>query len=328
MAREDVRAGLPAMLAAVHDELTGVAEGRVASYIPELACADPNWFGIAVATTDGVVFECGDSAQPFTIQSVSKPFVYGLALEMHGRDRVLERIGVEPSGESFNSIILDERSNRPFNPMINSGAIVTADLIEGPDFAARSSRMIDMLSRYASHRLGVDDAVFASERTTGHRNRAIAHLMSSFGMLSDKLEETLELYFQQCSVLVTCRDLAVMGATLANWGVNPLSGQRAVEAPYVKDILSMMLSCGMYDYSGEWAYRVGLPAKSGVGGGIVAVVPGQGAIATFSPPLDEKGNSVRGIRAIEKLADHYGLHFLESVFRGNTLGSAMRVETD
>lgn len=277
MARDDVRAGLPAMLAAVHDELAGVDDGRVADYIPELAGADPAWFGIAVATTDGVIFECGDAEQPFTIQSVSKPFVYGLALEMQGCDRVLGRIGVEPSGESFNSIILDERSNRSFNPMINSGAIVTADLIEGRDLAERSNRLLDMLNRYAGRGLPVDDAVYASERASGHRNRAIGHLMSSFGMLSGKLDETLELYFLQCSVLVTCRDLAVMGATLANWGANPLTGERAVQGPYVKDILSTMLSCGMYDYSGEWAYRVGLPAKSGVGGGIVAVVPGQGA---------------------------------------------------
>ncbi len=323
MSRAAVRAGLPKMLAEVHDSLRGVSEGRVADYIPELADADPAWFGLTLATTDGVLFEYGDFNQPFTIQSVSKPFVYGLALQLHGREQVLERIGVEPSGESFNAIVLDERSNRPFNPMINSGAIVAADLIEGADFAARSKRLIGMLSRYAGRPLEVDQAVFESERTTGHRNRAIAHLMSSFGMLSEQLDDSLDLYFQQCSVQVTCHDLAVMGATLANWGVNPFTRERAIEARYVKDVLSLMLSCGMYDYSGEWAYRIGLPAKSGVGGGIVAVVPGQGAIASFSPPLDARGNSVRGIGAIETIAERYGLHFLESVFRGNTLGSEM-----
>ena len=138
-------------------------------------------------------------------------------------------------------------------------------------------------------------------------------------MLGENIEETLELYFQQCALLVTCRDLAVMGATLASWGVNPLTGERAIEQTYVKDILSIMLSCGMYDYSGEWAYRIGIPAKSGVGGGIVAVVPGQGAVATFAPPLDAKGNSVRGIKVIEELSELYSLHYLEAVSRGNTL---------
>jgi glutaminase len=311
------------VLDTLYEKYLPVDEGKVADYIPELGRADPSWFGIVVVTTNGEVFECGDSTQAFTIQSISKPFVYGLALEDQGRDEVLSRVGVEPSGEAFNSIILDQGSNRPFNPMINSGAIVTTDLITGQDYPERRGRTVAMLSRYAGRELHVDNSVFMSERATGHRNRAIAHLMRSFGMLSEHLEESLELYFQQCSVLVTCRDLAVMGATLANWGINPITGERAVQQEYVKDILSIMLSCGMYDYSGEWAFRIGIPAKSGVGGGIVAVVPGQGAIATFSPPLDAKGNSVRGIKVLEELADHYGLHYLEAVFRGNTLGRAV-----
>jgi len=317
-----VRAELPLVLEQLHAELKTLDAGRIATYIPELGRASPDWFGLAVVTTDGVVFEFGDSAQPFTIQSISKPFVYGLALERHGREEVLSRIGVEPSGEAFNSIVLDEQSNRPFNPMINTGAIVATDLIEGRDYAERVGQLMDTLSRYAGRPLYIDNAVFVSERSSGHRNRAIAHLMMSFGMLSDRLEETLELYFQQCSVVVTCRDLAVMGATLANWGVNPCTGERALAQDYVKDVLSTMLTCGMYDHSGEWAYRVGLPAKSGVSGGIVAVVPGQAAIATFSPLLDRKGNSARGLEAIRTLADRYGLHYLESVFRGNTLRRA------
>lgn len=316
------RARLPGVLRELHESCQHLDDGRVASYIPELACADPDHFGIAVVFTDGESIDQGDVDVPFTIQSVSKPFVYGLALQDHGRDFLLSRVGVEPSGEAFNSIILDHVSKRPFNPMINSGAIVTTDLIRGRDYAERADRLTGMLSGCAGRPLSVDEAVLASERATGHRNRAIAHLMVSFGMLSDRLEETLELYFRQCSVLVTCRDLAVMGATLANWGVNPLSGERAVEQQYVKDILSIMLSCGMYDYSGEWAYRIGLPAKSGVGGGIVAVIPGQGAVATYSPRLDDKGNSVRGIKVLEAVAERFGLHYLESVFRGNTLGRA------
>src|SRR6185436_11430800 len=193
-------------------------------------------------------------------------------------------------GEAFNSIVLDEQTNRPFNPLVNAGAIATADLVAGKDFSERIRRMLAMFARYFGRTMYVDNSVFMSERATGHRNRAIGHLMLNFGMIQDRVEETLELYFQQCSLLVNCHDLATLGATLANRGVNPVTGERAIKAEYVKDVLSIMASCGMYDYAGEWAFRVGLPAKSGVGGGIVAVVPGQFGIGIFSPPLDAKGN--------------------------------------
>jgi glutaminase len=276
-------------------------------------------------TVDGQVFEVGDHQQFFTIQSVSKPFVYGLALEDHGRDAVLKRVGVEPTGEAFNSVLLDETTNRPFNPMVNAGAIATADLIRGNDYPDRVKRMNDMFSRYCGREVHTDNSVFMSERLTGHRNRAIGHLMLNFDMVSQSIEESLELYFQQCSMLVNCHDLAVMGATLANAGVNPLTSERAIEPQYVKDLLSVMHSCGMYDYAGEWAYRVGIPAKSGVGGGIVAVVPGQAGIATFSPPLDPKGNSIRGIRVCEELSRRFGLHVFESGFRGESLQSQFKV---
>ena len=298
-------------LTALHERYRALNGGAVANYIPELALADPSWFGIAVASTDGRIVEVGDSKRPFTIQSISKPFVYGQALETWGRDAVLAKIGVEPSGDPFNSIVLHEESNRPFNPLVNAGAIATADLIPGETITERSKRLLGMIERYVGHEVHVDSAVFTSERSTGHRNRAIAHLMLNFGMTSPRVDETLELYFQQCSVLVTCRDLAAMGATLANGGVNPMTSERAVPAEYVRDILSVMLTCGMYDFSGEWTYRVGLPAKSGVGGGIVAVIPGRGAIAVFSPPLDARGNSVRGLQVCEDLARQFGLHSFE-----------------
>jgi glutaminase len=168
-----------------------------------------------------------------------------------------------------------------------------------------------MFQRYVGHPVSVDMAVFTSERATGHRNRAIAHLMLNFGMIDARVDEALDLYFKQCSVLVTCRDLAMMGATLANQGVNPLTGERAIAAEYVRDVLSVMYTCGMYDYAGEWAYRVGLPAKSGVGGGILAVVPGQAGIGVFSPRLDVHGNSVRGIRVCEDLSERFGLHIFD-----------------
>ncbi len=298
-------------LMALLQRYRSVNDGAVASYIPELALTDPNWFGIAVASADGRIVEVGDSKRLFTIQSLSKPFVYGLALESWGRDAVLKKVGVEPTGDPFNSIVLHEESNRPFNPMVNAGAIATADLIPGEAITERSKRLLGTIQRYVGHDVFVDSAVFTSERSTGHRNRAIAHLMLNFGMISPRVDETLELYFQQCSILINCRDLAAMGATLANGGVNPLTSERAVPTEYVRDILSVMLTCGMYDFSGEWAYRVGLPAKSGVGGGILAVIPGRGAIAVFSPPLDSRGNSVRGLKVCEDLTRQFGLHSFE-----------------
>ncbi len=239
-----------------------------------------------------------------------------MALEMHGREHVLSKVGVEPTGEAFNAIVLDEASNRPFNPMVNSGAVATADLIEGKDFPERVSRLIGMFSKYCGRQVYVDNTVFMSERATGHRNRAIGHLMLNFGMVRDRIEESLELYFQQCSMMVSCHDLAVMGATLANGGVNPISGERAIEQRYVKYLLSIMLSCGMYDYAGEWAYRVGIPSKSGVAGGIVAVIPGVAGIGIYSPPLDAKGNSVRGIKVFEELSERFGLHAFETGYAG------------
>jgi glutaminase len=234
-------------------------------------------------------------------------------------EQVLSKVGVEPTGEAFNAIVLDEVSNRPFNPMVNAGAIATADLIEGKDFPERLSRLLAMLSRYCGRMLHIDNAVFLSERLTGHRNRAIAHLMLNFGMMSHRMPDSLELYFQQCSVLVNCHDLAMMGATLANDGVNPVTGERAISQEYVKHLLSIMLTCGMYDYAGEWAFRVGMPAKSGVGGGIVAVIPGQCGIGIFSPLLDSKGNSARGIKVCRDLSERFRLHCFDSRRDGPSL---------
>lgn len=302
---------LRSVLRDLHEKYLPIRDGKVADYIPELAKADPGWFGISIVTREGQIFEVGNHQQMFTIQSISKPFVFGLALEDHGRDGVISKVGVEPTGEAFNAIVLDEESNRPFNPMVNSGAIATADLVKGKDFPDRVTRMIGMFSRYCGRQVYVDNTVFMSERTTGHRNRAIGHLMLNFGMVGERIEESLELYFQQCSILVNCHDLAVMGATLANAGVNPITNEQAIDRQYVKDLLSVMLTCGMYDYAGEWAYRVGIPAKSGVGGGIVAVLPGVAGIGIFSPALDAKGNSVRGIKVCEELSERFGLHAFE-----------------
>ena len=308
----------------LHAKHKDVREGAVANYIPELAKADPSAFGISVMSVDGQVVEVGDHQQLFSLQSISKPFVFGLALEDHGREHVLGKVSVEPTGEAFNSIVLDEKTNRPFNPLVNAGAIATADLVEGKDFSERITRLLAMFARYFGRTVYVDNSIFMSERATGHRNRAIAHLMLNFGMIRDRVEETLELYFQQCSLLISCHDLATLGATLANRGVNPVTGERAIKAEYVKDVLSIMASCGMYDYAGEWAFRVGLPAKSGVGGGIVAVVPGQFGIGIFSPPLDAKGNSVRGVQVCRELSERFGLHAFEAGHEGPSLADQFR----
>lgn len=316
-------APLREVLREIHARFSTNNDGKIADYIPELAKANRDWFGISIVTADGQVFEVGDCKQNFTIQSISKPFVYGMALEDHGLEHVLSKVGVEPTGEAFNAIVLDEASNRPFNPMVNAGAIATADLVKGKDFPERVTRLLSMFSKYCGRDVYIDNSFFMSERMTGHRNRAIGHLMLNFGMVGERIEDSLELYFQQCSMLVSSHDLAVMGATLANGGVNPITGQRAIEQRYVKYLLSIMLSCGMYDYAGEWAYRVGIPSKSGVGGGIVGVIPGQFGIGIFSPPLDAKGNSVRGILACRELSERFGLHAFESGYTGQRLSDLL-----
>lgn len=318
----------------IHTKYRQNFSGKVATYIPELAKADPNLFGIALVTADGQMYKVGDADHLFTIQSISKPFVYGFALEDHGIEHVLRKVGVEPTGEAFNSIVFDERNNRPFNPMVNAGAIATTALIKGAGHDQRLARLLDKFSALAGRQLEIDHAVYVSERTTGHRNRAIGYLELNFGMVDEPITEHLDLYFEQCSILASARDLAVMAATLANDGVNPLSGKRALEARYVKNVLSVMHSCGMYDYAGEWSYRIGLPAKSGVGGGIVAVLPGQFGIGTFSAPLDEQGNSARGIQVCAELSDRFKFHMFKSrtttgvvvrrIYHGDTIRSMRR----
>jgi len=290
----------------------GLADGQVADYIPELSHADPGWFGICIATRDGFVYEVGDSRQPFTLQSVSKPFTYGLALEENGEDRVLAKIGVEPSGDAFNAISLRPQTGAPLNPLINAGAIAACGLIPGDSAEEKTARVLEALSRYAGRALDIDERVYNSESATGHRNRAIGWMLRNFEILADEPAPTLEAYFQQCSIRVTGRDLALMGATLANGGVNPVTGVRALAEEYVDNVLSVMATCGMYDFSGEWLYRTGLPAKSGVGGGILAVQPGRLGIGVFSPRLDAQGNSVRGIAVCRALAADLGLHLFDA----------------
>lgn len=302
----------------IHRAYAPLTDGEVATYIPELAKADPDRFGISLALTSGRSFSAGDTRHAFTLQSVSKPFTFGMALEILGAAKVAEHVGVEPSGDVFNAITLQSGSNRPHNPMINSGAITVTALLHARYGDETFDVILDRLSAAAGRRLAVDEAVFESERRTGHRNRAIAHLLLNFGMVHDQAERALDVYFRQCAVLVTADDLAVMGATLANMGVNPLTGAMAFEVGSVRGMLSIMFTCGMYDYSGEWAYRVGVPAKSGVSGGVIAVVNRQLGVAIYSPRLDARGNSARGIEACTNLAARFGLHAFDCLNAGSS----------
>ncbi|MDH6284194.1 glutaminase A [Prescottella agglutinans] len=294
----------------VFDVVRGDHGGEVADYIPELAAVDPDRFGIAVATSDGHVYEVGDTAVPFTIQSISKPFTYALALADRGVDAVAEKIDVEPSGEPFNEISLDPDTERPRNPMINAGAITSASLVAGASVEERFGRIRSLYSRCAGRQLTLDEAVYTSEAKTGHRNRAIGYMLRSFGVITDDPDEAVDLYFRQCSIDVTCHDLALMAATLANNGINPVTRDRVLAPALVERVLSVMTTCGMYDAAGEWVTEVGMPAKSGVGGGVLAVLPGQLGIAVYSPRLDRHGNSVRGVRTCRELSRDLELHFL------------------
>ena len=292
-----------------HAEFSTETSGAVADYIPELGKADPDHFGISLATLDGHVYEVGDSRIPFTIQSMSKAFVFALALDTLGAARVESAIGVEPSGDPFNSIRLNAE-NHPFNPMVNAGAIACSGLIHEAKGDGAFEYIREALGRFAGRELGVDEAVYASESATGDRNRAIGYLLRNSTVIKDDVTKVLEVYFRQCSVLVTARDIAVMAATLANRGVNPVTGEQVMTPYAISRTLSVMTSSGMYDYAGEWIYRVGIPAKSGVGGGILAALPARLGLGSYSPRLDSHGNSVRGIKVCEALSSHYDLHML------------------
>ena len=307
-----MRSPIEQYLERLHAAHRDLRDGDVATYIPELAKANPEWFGISLATADGRVYEVGDTAQSFTIQSISKPLTYGLVLEDRGRSAVLAKIGVEPTGDAFNSISLAPGTGSPLNPMINAGAIAAASLVAGNSQQDKLERLLSVYSMYAGRALAIDGAVFQSERATGHRNRAIGHMLRNFDVLSGDPEPPLDLYFSQCSVSVTCRDLSLIAATLANGGINPVTGERALRSEFVADVLSVMTTCGMYDYAGQWVYSVGMPAKSGVAGGVLVVLPGQLGIGVFSPRLDARGNSVRGVAVCRALSEDLQLHFLRT----------------
>lgn len=296
-----------ALLPDLLERFRDLRTGKVADYIPELARTDPDTFAIVVATVDGQVFEAGDHDHCFTVQSMSKPFIYGLALDRLGRKCVHTKVGVEPTGEAFNSIIELEEDHLPYNPMINSGAIAMSALLHHADPGNAKAQIMDMFSAYLGRDAEVHREVRDSELDASHRNRAIAHLLRHFEVIGDDIDGAVRLYAHQCAVSASTHELALMAATLANGGTHPVTGQRAVRKEHLRDILTLMFTCGMYDSSGAWAYTVGLPAKSGVSGGILAVVPGRMGIAVYSPRLDARGHSVRGLEVFKALSAEWGL---------------------
>ena len=301
-----------------YDQFLPDRGGVLADYIPELARVEPDSFGIALLTAQGRCYEAGDVDRPFTIQSVSKAFSYCLALEAAGTMAVRARVGVEPSGDAFNAIEFDPGTRRPYNPMVNAGAITVAGILREHYGEQAFDTVLERFSSAANRVLDMDESVYHSESETGHRNRAIAHLLRASGALENEVEASLDLYFRLCSIRVTARDLATMAATLANMGQNPLTGKEVFDLRSVRDTLAVMFSCGMYDYSGSWIADIGIPAKSGVGGGVIGVVNRQLGIGTYSPRLDEKGNSVRGVQAMRLLSDELGLHAFECTNSGSS----------
>ncbi|MFB6836157.1 glutaminase A [Streptomyces sp. NPDC056361] len=316
-------------LSDIHRRLGALRDGQVADYIPQLALADPDDFGIALVSMTGHLYQAGKTDAPFTIQSMSKPFVYALALSDLGPQELLRRVGVEPSGDPFNAISLEPGTGRPANPMINAGAMVTTAAVRADSPAERFERVLALLSAFAGRPLDVDEGVYASEVATGDRNRALAYLMRSAGSLRADADETADTYFRQCSVRVTAADLAVMAATLANGGLNPVTGVQVVAEPITVRTLAVMATCGMYDGAGQWLSDVGLPAKSGVSGGLIAASPARFGVAVYSPPLNRSGNPVRAVAALGEMSERFGLHLMHRAgLRAATVTGTERLEHD
>lgn len=287
-------------------------DDETVSFHPPEGASARALFGLAGVHVDGTRWSVGDSTVRFPLQSIAKVSTYGLVLEDHGREETLRHIGVEPSGDPFNSITFDSINNRPYNAMINAGALVAADLVRGADAEEKVARLLERLRAWTGNpALAVDEAILAAEIADGDRNVALAYLMRSLGMIRGAVDDVVTVYLSTCAVTVTADELALMGATLARGGCHPLTGERALPTRLVRDLISVMLTCGMYDAAGHWAYDVGVPAKSGVSGGIVAAVPRFAGIGVYSPGLDIYGNSVRGVAVCRELSDRYGLHVFD-----------------
>jgi glutaminase len=294
----------------IENNIVYTQHGKVATYIPELAKANPNDLGVYVITLDNQEFFAGNYDKKFTMQSVSKVLALILSLMDNGETKVFEKVGMEPTGDSFNSIVDLELKNihKPFNPMINAGAIATTSLLNGSSNEEKTARILD-LARRLSHNpdIMINENVYLSEKLTGDRNRSIAYFMKSFNVIEGNVEDILDVYFKQCSIEVTCRDIANIGCVLANDGISTKTGESIVPKEICRITKTLMSTCGLYDASGEFAVHIGIPAKSGVGGGIMAAVPRKMGIGVFGPALDEKGNSIAGIQILRELSEKLDL---------------------
>lgn len=313
-----MRSPIADYLSQLHVDLLKITSGMPYQGIPAMADADTSKFAIAIATVDGHIYTVGDSDLGFSIQSISKPFSYALALDDQGLAAVDEKIDVEPSGDAFNEISLARETGRPANAMINAGAIATVSMIKD-EATSRFERILEMFSNCAGRQLELSETIYASEALTGHRNRALAYLLRSFNIIETDPTPALEDYFKACSVMVNTSDLAMMAASLANGGVQPSTGTRVMSLDAAQRVLSVMTTCGMYDDAGAWISAVGLPAKSGVGGGLIAVLPGQLGLAIYSAALDTHGSSVRGLAASERISKDMGLHFVRAARIGRSV---------
>lgn len=285
--------------------------GKVDDSIPQLADADPDLCALALALPDGSIRSSRQATVSFSVQSAVKPFLFALAL-LDTDGAALDRVGIEPTGESFDAIKLESGTGRPPNPMVNAGALLTASLVEGSDPESRSARIARGLAAFAGRELEVDEDVAHNEHLLGDRNHALAHLMRAERTLEPSADDTVAVYARSCATIVDAETLAVMGATLACGGVNPRTGERVVPERVARDVISVMATCGVYDGSGRWMRAVGVPAKSSVSGAIVLSAPGRLGAAVVSPPLDEQGTSVRGRLASEALSDDLALHSFAS----------------
>ena len=280
-------------------------EGKLADYIPELSKANPEDFGICIISSDKRRSKAGDCDKTFTIQSVVKPILLLLALMDNGIDTVKRYVGVEATGKPFDAINYSDQTllSENINPMVNMGAIVMCTLIKGETYDEKFERLLELTRKLANNPdIELDEQVYLSEKRTGNKNRALAYLLKTYGMIGDNVEDVLDCYFKACSIKVNCEDLAKIGLTLSNHGKSPITGERIFPSNYANYVNAILMTCGMYDGSGEFAVRVGVPAKSGVGGGIMAIVPTRMGIGIYSPALDSKGNSIAGINALELLS--------------------------
>ncbi len=298
---------IQAALQAAYDKYKGLKEGANADYIPVLAKVDPNIFGITLVTTDGKIYSVGDVKSEVSIQSISKVFTMARVIEESGKEAISGNMGVDATGQVFNSIVaIEQYQGKEMNAMVNPGAITATSMIKGANADEVWNTIINTYNDFAGRKLRVDEEVYKSEAETNQRNQALAMLMAAYGRIEGDALEATDIYTRQCSVAVNTKDLATMAATLANGGTNPVTGKKVISAENVDEVLAVMATAGLYDDSGQWLYTTGLPAKSGVGGGILAVSPGKFGIAAISPPLDAAGNSVRAQKAIADISNALG----------------------